>query len=293
MVTRKARRVTRKRALQINNVVVVSDIHTGCRVGLCHPDGAALDDGGAYQPSEMQRKVWSLWEEFWGEWVPRATHDEPFAVVFNGDAIDGVHHNSTTQWSHNLNDQVQHAEKILGPVVVACDGRYYHIRGTEAHVGKSAAEEERLARQLGAVANVEYMHARYELWLRIGGSSGPLCHFLHHIGTTSSAQHESSAVNAELAATYADAGRWNRESPRIIVRSHRHRSIEVRLPCPDGYATAFVTPAWQLKTPFVWKMAGGRISTPQIGGSLIRIGDEEAHTRHFVRDIGRSPEVTI
>lgn len=273
----------------INNVVVISDTHVGCKLALCHPDGAALDDGGVYSPSKIQRKVWSFWEEFWGEWVPRVTHKEPFTVVHNGDCVDGVHHGATTQWSHNLGDQSEHAYTVLKPVVEACEGRYFHIRGTEAHVGKSATEEERLARRLEARPNEEGQHARYELWLRVAGT---LCHFLHHIGTTSSAAHEASAVNAELSAIYGDAGRWRDEPPMIVVRSHRHRCSEVRLPAHGGYATSMVTAAWQLKTPFAWKIAGARVTTPQIGGSLIRVGDEEVHTRHCVMNIGRSREVS-
>ena len=125
----------------IRNIVVISDTHCGCRVGLCHKDGAALDDGGRYAPSRLQRKVFGMWEEFWGERVPRAVKREPFIVVHNGDAIDGVHHGSTTQISHNILDQVGLAENLLRPIVEKCEGRYYHIRGTEAHVGKSGTHE--------------------------------------------------------------------------------------------------------------------------------------------------------
>jgi hypothetical protein len=228
--------------------------------------------------------VWEIWEQFWGEWVPKVTHGEPFAVVHNGDAIDGSHHNSTTQWSHNMNDQVLHAYKILKPVVDACEGRYYHIRGTEAHVGQSGVEEEKLAHMLGAIPGETGSFARWELWKRIGPH---LIHFSHHIGTTSSAAHETSAVNAELASCFTEAGRWGHAPPAVVVRSHRHRNSEIRLPAKWGYAIAFVTPAWQLKTPFVFRIPGGRTSTPQIGGSIIRLGDEELHTRHFVQDIGR------
>ncbi len=277
-----------KRRQPINNVVVISDTHIGCKVALCHPDGAELDDGGTYMPSKFQLKIWNYWKEFWGEWVPRVTKGEPFIVVHNGDVMDGVHHNSTTQWSHNLRDQVEHARKILEPVVKACDGRYYQIRGTEAHVGKSGTEEERLARELGAIPSAEGMFARYELWLRV---KNRLCHFLHHVGTTSSAQHEASAINAELSAMYTEAGRWGQEPPTIVIRSHRHRSLMVRLPTTDGYAISAVTPAWQGKTPFAWKIPGARITTPQFGGLLIRYGDEELYTRDFVRNIGRSAEV--
>lgn len=280
----------RSRRDAIRTVVVISDTHVGCRLGLCHPGGAALDDGGRYQPSRVQRKVWSYWDEFWADFVPRVTHGEPFVVVHNGDAVDGVHHNATTQWSQNVEDQEAHAYQILKPVVDACEGRYYHIRGTEAHVGKSAVAEERLAKKLGAIPNEDGQHARYELWLRVGDH---LLHFLHHIGTTSSSAHETSAINAELAAMYTDAGRWNKQAPRVIVRSHRHRNAEIRLPVTDGYATCFVTAAWQLKTPFTWKIAGARVTQPQIGGSVIRLGDEELYTRHYLRELTRSKEVTL
>lgn len=273
----------------IRNVVVVSDLHVGCRVGLMHPDGAALDDGGTVKPSYIQKKLWRIWREFWDVWVPKATHGEPYIVVFNGDAVDGDHHHSTTQWSHNLEDQSDHCVKIMKPVAKLCGGRLFWIRGTEAHVGQSGVEEERIAKRLHAIPNEINQHARYELWLRMSG--GGLCHFLHHIGTTSSSQHETSAINAELAALYNDAGRWEREAPDVVVRSHRHRCAEVRLPHRHGYAVSMVTACWQLKTPFAWKLAGARVTTPQIGGSLIRQGDEELHTRHMVVDIGRSKVV--
>lgn len=272
---------------QVRNIIVISDQHIGCKLALMHPDGAVLDEGSRAMPSPLQLKLWSIWERFWNEWVPRVTHGEPFAVVNNGDAIDGVHHGTTTQWSHCLADQRQHAELILSPVLKACEGRYYHVRGTEAHVGQSGTEEEQLARALGATRSHGGHYARWELWKRLGSH---LIHFSHHIGTTSSSAHETSAVNAELSALFNEAGRWGHEVPAVIVRSHRHRCSEVRLPAKWGYATAFVTPAWQLKTPFCYRIAGARVTTPQIGGSLIRVGDEELHTRHFVVDIGR-PEV--
>ena len=96
--------------MTINNLVVVSDTHSGCRLALCPPEGIALDDGGRYIPSEFQQKMWVMWQEFWQEWVPRVTYGEPFDLVHNGDAIDGVHHNSTTQVSHNFEDQLRIAD---------------------------------------------------------------------------------------------------------------------------------------------------------------------------------------
>lgn len=277
--------------LPIRNAIVISDTHGGCKLSLMHPDGARLDEENIVYPSPLQRKLWSHWEYLWGEWVPRVTHGEPFTLIHNGDVMDGVHHQGTTQWSHNLTDQKNHCEKILKPAVDLAEGRYHQIRGTEAHVGKSACEEESLAKSLGAIPNEHGQYARWELWMRLGGSDGPLCHFLHHIGNTSSAQHETSALNAEYAAICTDCARWGREPPLIVCRSHRHRCSEVRLPAHRGYATVFVTACWQLKTPFTWKIAGARVTTPQIGASLIRVGDEESHTRHCIIDIERGKVV--
>jgi hypothetical protein len=286
-----------KSSHKVRNIVIISDTHCGCRVAIHPPEPSRVDGGGQYVPSDFQRKMWRLWLEFWSEWVPEVTRGEAYDVVHNGDAIDGSHHNSTTQISHNIEDQIRIAERVIAPQVEACHkkgGTYYHIRGTEAHVGQSGEYEERLARNLGAKPNGDGQHARFDLWKRVGTSTkrvqAPLVHLLHHIGTTSSAAHESSAVNAELTAEYVEAARWGREPPDFVVRSHRHRSIAVDLNSAKGYAAAIVTPAWQGKTPYAWKIPGARISEPQIGGIAIRQGDEEFYYRRRVWSFDRSVE---
>ena len=266
----------------LNNLVVVSDLHCGCRLGLCPPEGASLDDGGTYLPSNFQAKTWAMWREFWDDFVPDATRGEPFGVVVNGDVLDGVHHKSTTQISHNLEDQSRIARDCLLPISELCDGKIWMVRGTEAHVASSAREEERLAREVGAIPNAEGQHARWDLWKVVGGEK--LVHFLHHIGTTGSQAYEATAVHKELVEELTESARWGDKRPDMIVRSHRHRCIETAIPVGSrdqhysGRAVAVVTPAWQGKTPFVWKIPGGRLAPPQFGGLVIRF----AHGRLFV-----------
>lgn len=269
----------------IRNLVVVSDIHVGCRVGLLPPHGILLDGGGTYQPSDLQKKLWEYWRIFWDEFVPEATRGEPYVVVFNGDALDGVHHRSVSQWSHNLEDQRRAAEIILDPVADRAE-RYYHIRGTEAHVGSSAQDEETLARSLGAIPNDEGQFARFDLWIEVAGCLG---HILHHVGTTGSQAYESTAVHKEIVEEFTEAGRWDQQPPDFVVRSHRHRYMFTAMSTARGPAYSIVTPAWQGKTPFVWKIPGGRLSQPQWGGVVIRRSPKEQLTvLPWVRSPSRS-----
>lgn len=276
---------------KVRNLVVVSDTHCGCKLGLHHDGRSRLDDGGWYLPSDFQMAMLAYWREFWDEWVPTVTRGEPYDIVHNGDIVEGVHHRASTPISHNEEDQKAIAVALMEPVIAKAakmGGRYFQIRGTEAHVGISAKHEESIAKTLKAVRSKTGQYARWDLWKRVGERC--LVHLLHHVGTTGSAAHESSAVNAELTAMYVQAARWGKEPPDYVVRSHRHRSIAVDLDSAKGYAAAIVTPAWQGRTPFSYKIPGARVSEPQFGGICIREGDEEHYYRRKVWTVDRSDE---
>jgi len=275
----------------INNLIVISDEHIGDGLGLCHPDGAERDEGGRYACSSLQLKLWERWEYFWNDWVPIVTRGEPFAVVQNGDAIDGVHHNNITQWTHNLEDQIKAAENVLKDVVNRCEGRFYYVRGTEEHAGKSAMFEEMLAERLRAVPDERKKYSRWLLRIRIGAA---LVHVTHHIGVSSSLAYETSALQRALQNEFTEAARWEREAPDVLVRSHRHRNCEVRVRfkktnprmqkqmMDTRFCTCFTTAGWQLDTPLTWRFSN---QMPQIGGSMVRCGDEDVYARHMVWDI--------
>ncbi len=280
------RKRSRKRRSKINSLVVVSDTHCGCRFGLC-PPRVQLDSGGTYEHSELQAKVWNMWRHFWDVWVPEQVDLNDFAVVFNGDIVDGVHHNSTTQISHNMRDQANIACEVMAPIAELCGGNLYWIRGTPAHVGQSACEEERIAKEVGAIKSKSGLHARYVLWKQFGDDK--VANFMHHVGTTSRPASEANAIHAELAHLLSSAGRWRHRIPDVVVRSHRHACIETRIPVDGGVSIAMTTAAWQLKTPFAYKVAGARNALPQIGGSIITYVDGEIRVKHkiwpIIRDV--------
>jgi len=272
--------VSRKRT-ESGNIVVVSDLHSGCQFGLCPEEGVPLDGGGWYSPSPLQRKVHSWWREFWDEFVPHATRGEPYTVVVNGDATDGVHHGSTTQISHNMKDQVEVARRLLEPVRDACAGRFWMVRGTEAHVGHSGEHEEQLAKLLGAKRTTEggEVRSHWELVLRLHDHR---VHFTHHIATAHSPFTRTSALLREVVNHYVEAGKNGDPLYSMLVRSHRHVHDEITHQMRLGKMSAFATPAWQLKTPYVYRISA-RMSQPEIGGVVIRLADGELFTRAFVK----------
>lgn len=269
-------------------LAVVSDLHSGCRLALMPKEGVTVDEGTIVFPSPFQQKLGEMWDEFWC-WVKRETRGAPYGVVVNGDAIEGSHHEAVTPWSSNLDDQVRAAKMLLEPIASRCAGRFWMVRGTEAHVGKSAQQEENLARELGAVPNDLGQHSHWQLWIRLGGH---LIHFAHHIGTTSSPFAASSGLQREMVSGYVEAGRWGDEPAAVYVRSHRHFSSEVREPSEHGVTTVVVTPAWQLKTPFGHRTAG-RMMQPQIGGILVCVGDHGPYVKSKVWRIERPREVVV
>lgn len=274
---------------KIKSVVVISDQHIASGTGLFTMKSWQNDTGQSVLPSPLQRAIAAYWDEFWGEFIPKATHGEPFAVVNNGDCLEGVHHGAVDMITHNKDSQKEMSVKTLRRVVDACDGRYYHIRGTEAHVGPSGQDEEAVARELRAIPSRTGHHARWDMWFSLVDD---IIHFTHHIGTTSSNHHETTALNAEITNALNETARWGTRRPSWLVRSHRHRTSKATLPTANGEVTCIVTPAWQGKTPFTYRLPGARFAPPQIGGIVLRHGDGGIYSRTFVRAVSNSELVT-
>ena len=49
----------------------------------------------------------------------------------------------------------------------------------------------------------------------------------------------------------------------------------------------------QRKTPFAYRVPGGRVTEPQIGGSIIRQGDKDLFTRHQVWELDPPKEEIV
>lgn len=274
----------------LSDIIVVSDQHCGDNFGLYPLDARLkLSEGSSHSPGHSQRRLWGLWGEF-REWARGRVGGRPFALVHNGDGMDGVHHNTVTQFTHNLADQRAVFNAVMQPFVKEAE-RYFHNRGTEAHGGQSGQDEEQCARDLGAEPDERTgHHARWNLWLDCGGI---LCHFKHHIGTTGSMAYASTALQKEITESLAEAARLGKPIPRIMVRSHRHRPGMVAVPGPTGDVYCVVTPGWQIVSPIAWRMPGSRQTLGEFGGVHIRVENGEPTIKTWTRMVDRDETVVL
>lgn len=263
--------------MSLINEITIADLHVGDQLGLCPPK-FKLRYGGWYRYSKFQKFIYDCWLSFWNNWVPMVTRGEEFCVVINGDIFEGRHHRITHAITEDKSDQEDMGYELLAPIRDSCEEMYI-IGGTDAHAGIAAEDEERFAERLDAKLDESGNRSRFELFLEVGDA---ICHFAHHIGVTSSMAYESTALGKEYTEFCGESARWNDPVPDIVVRSHRHRHIESKVSTAKGYGIIFITAGWQLKTPFIYRTPGGRVTSPMLGGSLIRQGDEEFYTRHMI-----------
>lgn len=266
---------------RVAGVLTFSDFHTGCKLAIMPREGIVLDEGNFIGPSPQQVKLNDILDDFTTRHVQKALgRNGKYVVVFVGDVVDGVHHNALTLWSNNLYDQRRAAVQLLKPIVnhPNCVA-YFHIRGTECHVGGSSNDEEQVAKDLGAIPDERGNHARYELWLDV---QGWLMHFMHHIGATGNLSTETNALTKELVEGFGHSAMWGNRPADVIVRAHRHRYSETRMPTHRGYAISMTLPCFQGKTPFVQRIAGGRQSISQYGGVVIEVDQDAVITHPYI-----------
>jgi hypothetical protein len=259
--------------MDIPHVVSVADLHSGSSVALC-PEVVKLDEGGTYRASPQQRWLHERWEEAW-KWAASIIKHDRWGFEYNGDGVEGQHHGCIEPFSLNITTQAQVFMALLEPKIEKASWRGF-VRGTESHDGKQCQALEWAARMLGA----NQIGGNYTNWLLNVDLGGYLVNYAHHIGTTTSAAYETSALNRELAAAFVEAGQWGEGRPDCLVRSHRHRYSSIEIPTSNDVARVVVTPAWQLHTPFSHKVAVNR--RPQVGMVILSIEHGELVIRRKV-----------
>jgi hypothetical protein len=252
-------------------IAVVSDVHAGSSVSVCSPK-IELDDGGEYVASKSQQWLWQNWLNFWERVKTiRDRENAKLYQIWNGDLTEGSHHSSTQILSGNSSVQAQVVAALMKVPLDLAPDKMWFIRGTEAHVGKSAEGEEKIADGLRRdkrpivkdrdTGTSSHWHAKLEV-------DGVRLDFAHH-GRIGQRPWTKPNVTMNLAAEifYEHAARgepW----PHIAVRSHFHTYVDTGGAHP---VRVIQTPAWQLHTAFAHKVVTEKLA--DIGGVLILIKD--------------------
>lgn len=119
----------------MKTVTVVSDLHVGSSLGLCPEGGILMGEQGKYLPSKLQQSVRQAWEGFFNYADRLSQGADSTTLVINGDAVDGVHHNTVALATNNIEVQESAAIQVLTAVKPRFD-RIYMVKGTEAHAGR-------------------------------------------------------------------------------------------------------------------------------------------------------------
>lgn len=255
-------------------VAVFGDTHCGSMLGLC-PPRVRLDDGGNYEPSKMQRWLWERFHHYAAQIKALVKQENArLLCVSMGDAVEGDHHGTTQIISRNLEAQnfVLHATfdvfRKLEP------DAWFVIRGTEAHVGPSAAHEESLGRWLNAQQEPDnHTWSWWDLNLELNGY---LFNFKHH-GSVGGMPHTKGNAPRARAMTIAEnALLLGHRVPDAAFRAHAHTFVDTH----DELAVRLVqTLPWQFKTAHGWKVATDKIM--QVGGHALIVRPDGWDIKHF------------
>jgi hypothetical protein len=247
-------------------VVVVSDTHVGSTLGLW-PEGFQVEEGAVVQLNKFQKWLLDCWWQMLGDIMELP--EKPIVVV-NGDVIQGAHEKDAQLVTTRIDLQAAAALEILKPLRELASSMYM-LHGTAWHGGPASSHVSGVAKALECVPEpTTGRPCWWELYLRLGER---LAHFTHHVSATSLPMYEASiplrdsiVLNSELSRVYgADAPRVD-----LDVRAHRHRCILTFKPPRTWVA---VSPSWQLKGEFVFKVAAS--SLPDIGYLLIECNERD------------------
>jgi hypothetical protein len=246
-------------------IPIASDFHANSTVGLCPPI-VNLDDGGTYKASRGQRWLWECWLDYTAK-VKAAANGAPISAFINGDAVEADSKKRSTQLiTRNKSTILSMATETLAPLIDIAT-RVFFMRGTDAHVGKSAEMEEELAKD--CTITEPYSDSISSWWTFYGEFSGVYFDISHHGrmgGLPWSKTNPLGPLAVRLMMAYA--GR----KLDVAVRSHNHKYGTTA----DNYPVMVTAaPAWQLATEYSNRQ--GFVEPADIGG-LIFTCDKGAYT---------------
>jgi hypothetical protein len=256
-------------------LIFSADHHINSTVALCPPE-VVLDEG-SYTASRGQRWLWECWLDAWKQ-VQALTVDCSETVgVFVGDLGDlDAKRRSNQIISPSKAVILRMIADTMQPALINLD-RWYIVRGTMAHEGKSCWLEEAVAKDISATGGEA--EGRFSWWHLRGTLADLRLDVAHHASMGWLPWTEKNA--ALKIAAVAAIKYWQRglPAPNLIVRAHNHRYSD----SGDNYdgIHAVTLPCWSLITEFAYRL-GRENDRPDIG-LIVFIISENKWTKHILR----------
>jgi hypothetical protein len=225
--------------------VVISDMHVGGTTALWPPDGK-LESGNivGHGDNAHQRWLWQVWQNTI-QTVQETFGNDPFALILNGDLVEGAHHHNKEVCAAIEADHMEAAIQLLQPLANLA-AETHVIRGTECHTKDF---ERVIAKVLGA----NYCGDKAMLEIH-----GTLIDAAHHMPTSGRAYLEAGSLSILMGNARLNYARVGHRLPKVFLRAHRH----VGGFYSDGTAMIVSTGAYQLLTRWAKKVVGESICRP-------------------------------
>lgn len=262
-------------AKHIITVADISDLHCGGATALMPPVWRNAD-GLEIRQNRAQAWLWERWLDLAQRIKREALSGVEVFGLFNGDVVEGRHHETPQLVSVEPDDHADIAVEVVDMVATWCK-RLMFIAGTDAHVGHQGRTENIVAKTFAAQGKtvIRPPDTALHVWpVALANIGGVEFNIAHHTRGSSLERNRNNAANAEAADQAINAKFLGLPIPRYVLRGHTHffaRGIYDR----TGTET-LVTGCWQLSTSH-----GHRIKphiTTEIGARLIRIYDDGTAT---------------
>ncbi len=242
--------------------IFFSDTHCNSTVGLCAP-GCYLDDGQLISLSKGQRWLWDCWIDL----VERAKEIKKRNAVVafaNGDLGEVDRKARSYQLFSGNKQTIKNIScASLEPLMSVVDAAYF-IRGTSAHVGKSAYIEELIAADFENAIPFDRKKKIYSHWSILMDCERVGIDIAHHTTNGMVPWTAPNAANRLAAQSLFYSAENGLRIPDLVIRSHVHHWGDSY----DAFKTrAIILPAWTLATEYVHQIKPDALA--EIGACLI------------------------
>jgi len=279
---------------------IINDLHSGSTVSLKHPDSFNTNSGLDPGLNRYQVGLWEFWKS---EIVPKFKNLD--CLILNGDLCELMQprNRMTETWSPDPIDQVVNVLRLISMLqpkkTYITRGTPYHVQDGALHVEELVGKylndgfdgtdvDEKYSFKIPKATNCIKYQNRFALEARLinlapAKSEPRVFHITHHIASTSAWQYRGTAPSKAISTLmlneshFIDRKIWKRITG--ILRAHVHHYWYEE----SANRMMLVNPAWQLQTPFMFKVMPE--SPPDIGACQIIIeNDGWIHHRKHILD---------